>query len=152
MIIPDSLCSVMQWIILPMHCYGSIFLLTSQRPIMTTALSLPVTPTPPNTTFSHAQRAHTYQPTQHTHTHTHTHTDSKLMAWNYIKTWFMLEFISTLPYDLFVFHPIWEHAVLRLPRLLRLLKTQYYFSIWEQRAKIPVIISLIKLLVCFPYL
>ena len=74
------------------------------------------------------------------------------MAWNYIKTWFMLEFISTLPYDLFVFHPIWEHAVLRLPRLLRLLKTQYYFSIWEQRAKIPVIISLIKLLVCFPYL
>lgn len=57
----------------------------------------------------------------------------KLMAQNYIRNWFFLDLIASLPIDLFCWI-VWEHAVLRIPKLIRLSKS---WVLVQQKVTLP---------------
>jgi hypothetical protein len=61
-------------------------------------------------------------------------TDDKRIAQHYLKGYFTIDLLSTIPLDSVDF-VVWRHALLRLPRLLRLVKYETYFKIWEQSAE-----------------
>lgn len=52
---------------------------------------------------------------------------------NYLRTWFFLDLISSLPLD-FISFVVWKHALLRVQRVFRLAKFDSFFKVWEQFA------------------
>eukprot|EP01114_Cavostelium_apophysatum_P007490 TRINITY_DN1959_c0_g1_i2.p1 TRINITY_DN1959_c0_g1~~TRINITY_DN1959_c0_g1_i2.p1 ORF type:complete len:732 (+),score=190.57 TRINITY_DN1959_c0_g1_i2:112-2307(+) len=58
------------------------------------------------------------------------HTDTKKIARHYLRSRFIWDALASLPLDFFSFD-IATHALLRLPRLIRLNRVLDYFQIWE---------------------
>ncbi|SCC90892.1 Uncharacterized protein SCG7109_BV_00020 [Chlamydiales bacterium SCGC AG-110-M15] len=77
----------------------------------------------------------------------------KCVRINYLKTWFIFDFIASLPFDALALFIGIEHfggiaaiPFLRLPRLMRLIRVKPYFRHWEKNLQVnPSILRLVKL-------
>lgn len=58
-------------------------------------------------------------------------TDAEQIRKHYLRGWFTTDLLANVPAAEFSFVP-WKHALLRIPRLLRLLKYKEYYRLWEQ--------------------
>ena len=58
-------------------------------------------------------------------------TDPELVRHHYLRGWFGVDLLAALPIDLISF-VTWKHALLRMPKLLRMLKYRLYYRIWEK--------------------
>ncbi|KNC56055.1 uncharacterized protein AMSG_02067 [Thecamonas trahens ATCC 50062] len=54
---------------------------------------------------------------------------------HYLRTRFPLHALASLPLDWIFLSPVWLHATLRLPRLLRLLEMRRFVRAWDERSQ-----------------
>ncbi len=75
-------------------------------------------------------------------------TNPKQIAAHYVKNWLLLDAISIIPFD-FITFDVWKHALLRIPRLIRMSKFEGYFKVWEQFSRHSHLIRIAKLMLGF---
>ena len=75
-------------------------------------------------------------------------TSKKRIRNHYLHGAFALDFVATLPIDL-IHWGFWQHAALRLPRLLRLFRYKHYTRVWEQRTNHQSFFRMAKLFAAF---
>ncbi|KNC53825.1 cyclic nucleotide-binding protein [Thecamonas trahens ATCC 50062] len=75
-------------------------------------------------------------------------TSSKAIRAEYLSFWFWYDAFATLPYGLLSWVP-YRHALLRLPRLLRLAHLSEYWQNWQHRTGHPYVVRLLNLMTWF---
>ena len=76
--------------------------------------------------------------------------DSWRMASMYLKSWFVLDLIASVPFDwLLVWYISPLQTMMRLPRLLRTIKLLVFFDLWESYASSANTLKLVKMFLVF---